>query len=357
MLRKHNVPIPPFSVNSQVSPFMYRSIDKPLRSAIISSKSPPGSVRQIASPKLPQDRSPRGMSISSDDGVKRLKAQIERLEKELADAKARHSEESRVHASEMSRLREECHRLRKSKTLNKSKDESTQTVPVPLFVPSRSLKRTPREDQVDESKIFTDQVEVPVKSVPPVIEEGERQPLPPVMEDEKENGDLSPIREQSVKHFVIGSPRLRNLTSPKIKASPKASLRRALSGNSVANQLAPTKRPSIGITPAGAIAKDLLDKLSRNDSELRESILEQFDQIGSDAIPRDTCLVMVSLLLEKKGMRHVSIPKVICSRILKSVAPPSPPSGSLLGLRKDSAVEFFKQVLEFVYEQERPNVN
>lgn len=55
-----------------------------------------------------------------------------------------------------------------------------------------------------------------------------------------------------------------------------------------------------------------------------QAVGESFDRLDGAKtgwLSRDVCLVMLSLLLEERGIRHFSIPKVICSRVCSSFLP------------------------------------
>jgi hypothetical protein len=191
----------------------------------------------------------------------------------------------------------------------------------------------------------------------------------PEIFDDKENAILrvveTPKKQMDESTMVAKSPKPVSinmlLSSPKIKASPKAALRRALASQSIAASL-PKKtiqRISIGPTATASATKHFVDEISAKDPQACESILDQFDKVDgphAGSINRDACLVMISLLLESKGVRHCSIPKVICSRIMRSVNAAASPSGTAndLSLKRDAAIEFVKLVLDFILEQERP---
>jgi hypothetical protein len=55
-----------------------------------------------------------------------------------------------------------------------------------------------------------------------------------------------------------------------------------------------------------------------------QAVGESFDRLDGAKtgwLSRDVCLVMLSLLLEERGIRHFSIPKVICSSVCSSFLP------------------------------------
>jgi hypothetical protein len=248
--------------------------------------------------------------------------------------------------AEKAELDKECIRLRK--LLNdrrhgvNQRDASTQTEAAPGPV-NISLMRRVRAPQP---------VEPPVRDV---------------FED-KENVTTNPVVEvvMKTKNAVPNSPVVRSRASPvMLKGSPKASLRRALNSRPILiPPKLPSRRLSMGPSPSASAAESLLDKLLNDDRDFHKCISDNFSKLdGSNegCISRDSCLVMVSLLLEEKGLRHCSVPKVICSRILKSVAaePPVSPDGKIgCGpvLRRENASEFVKQALEFIIDQERPSV-
>ena len=102
----------------------------------------------------------------------------------------------------------------------------------------------------------------------------------------------------------------------------------------------------------GVTALRVLQDFTEKRDTVSEKVLAQFDKLDGKnlkALPRDTCLLMASLLLEEMGIRHAAIPKVICSRMLKSVTQ----STDGLTLKRDAAPEFFQKVLQFIIEQER----
>lgn len=376
--RKHNVPVPPFSVNKHFSPGppVYRSLQvdslKPVRSSmkqpIRTAMSPDIGVRQVASPSLNQDRSPRGgIPLPTTDEVRRLRAQLERFEKDLTQAKQRFDDESRAHAAEKARLRDECERLKRlhNKSRPQTKEIAVQTIPMPICVPTRRFQRPNRETRdLPSDDVFADPPKV---GVLPTIPETSIQVAE--TSDDKENTSVrvlaTPKKQIEDSAPVAHSPKPVSmnilLSSPRVKASPKAALRRALAGQSVAAAL-PRKtapRTSIGPTATASATKEFVDQISEKHPQACESILEQFDKVDGPhkgSINRDACLVMISLLLESKGVRHCSIPKVICSRIMRSVNSAASPSGTAsdLSLKRDLAIDFVKLVLEFILEQERP---
>ena len=106
------------------------------------------------------------------------------------------------------------------------------------------------------------------------------------------------------------------------------------------------------LNPPGATAHEVLGDLGAKDPALLKSVYMHFDKLDGGnlkALPRDSCLLMASLLLEERGIRHTSIPKVICSRMLKSVSQGT----DGITLMRESACEFFQKVLEFIIDQER----
>ena len=266
--------------------------------------------------------------------MRRLRAEVDKLEKQLVDTKQRLDEESRNRIKERGELELECRRLKRmleKRHITKDFGMQTMSAPVPMPV---SLMRRARAS--------------PTPPLPQQVYE----------DDQKEN------------QVVLAPPTPIKLTSS-LKGSPKASLRRALASQS--NSPRPVvlpksnRRVSVGPTPTAATAQSLIDKLNDDDALFVKAVNDHFARIdGSNDgyIPRDACLVMVSLILEEQGLRHCAVPKVICSRLLKSVTanvsrmsdvPPSP-SGKHTGpvLRREHATEFMKLALEFILDQERP---
>lgn len=111
-------------------------------------------------------------------------------------------------------------------------------------------------------------------------------------------------------------------------------------------------RKSTTPKPPGATAHKVLEELHGKERDLMDSIHLHFDKLdgtNSKILSRDSCLLMASLLLEERGIRHASIPKVICSRMLKSMTQ----SNDGLTLHRELAHVFFQKVLEFIIEQEK----
>ena len=335
---KRTIPVPPFNL---ASPAGHRSIPaeqlRPVRPQAATSSASPRNYQTMSakSAKTMEAGSPKCVprnGLESSEELCKLRRLVEEMKREKSE------------------LENECRKLRQTmqKRQNCTREASTQTDAVPAPV-SVSLMRRLRPPATVKSR--------------EVYEDKENHPSAPKENEETPKAIRTPQKPNAP---LVSS-------SLVIKGSPKASLRRALASTPV---LVPPKqqtaRHSAGPTPAASAAKDLLVKAVNEDSDLEKSIYDHFSKLDGShegCISRDACLVMMSLLLEERGLRHCSVPKVICSRILKSVAvntskisvsetPLLSPSGRSLGpvLRREFALDFVKQALEFIIDQERPPV-
>ena len=340
---KLTIPVAPFSMSSRspVPLVPHRSIQtdklKPVRT----------STTQPFSSRSPQS-SPR--LLGSTDEVRRLRRELEKFDKQLCEAKQRFEEESRARIKEKAELESECRRLKRMlDNRHMTKDVGTQTMVAPIPMPVSLMRRT----RVS-----------PSPPIPPAPQQ--------VFEDDTKENSVVIVEKVALPPTPVAkkdsSPRI---IASSLKGSPKASLRRALAPQNKSPRpvvLPKTaRRVSVGQTPTAAAAQALIDKLNNDDTLFVKAINDQFNRLDGShdgRISRDACLVMVSLLLEEQGLRHCTVPKVICSRLLKSVTanvsrmsdvPPSP-SGKQTGpvLRREHATEFMKLALEFILDQERP---
>jgi len=338
---KLSIPVAPFSMSSRspVPLVPHRSIQTEKLRPVRSSANQPFSTRSPqSSPRL----------LGSSDEVRRLRTEVDKLEKQLCESRQRYEEESRARIKEKAELESECRRLKRMlDNKYQTRDIGTQTATAPVPIPVSLMRRTRPSP------------------TPPI-------PIPQQVyeqEDPKENVVHTVVPPTPVA-FKESSPR--KLITSSLKGSPKASLRRALASqtNSPRPVVLPPKanrRVSVGPTPTASAAQTLIDKLNEDETLFVRAINDHFVRLdgGNDGfIPRDACLVLVSLVLEEQGLRHCAVPKVICSRLLKSVTanvsrmsdvPPSP-SGKPTGpvLRREHATEFIKLALEFILDQERP---
>ena len=111
-------------------------------------------------------------------------------------------------------------------------------------------------------------------------------------------------------------------------------------------------------------AKELLETLE-SDEEFLQILNQSFDKLDgaqSGCLSRDLCLALASMVLKERGIQSCVIPKVICSRMLRSLASNlsrfddnhrASVALSAASLRKDLAPDFLRLVLEFIIEEDR----
>jgi hypothetical protein len=169
-----------------------------------------------------------------------------------------------------------------------------------------------------------------------------RKQTPPVPDQENVNTmNVRTPRNTSPRKIIASIPPplertaeypIKHALSP-LKASTHSSPRGKVQG--IASRFGAIKRPVSGgggprkslathgdvSSETGAAAKLLLSQLDVEDAGVIQSIEDSFDRMDGTNVgwlPRDVCLVMLSLVLEERGVRHFSIPKVICSRVCSS---------------------------------------
>ena len=310
-----------------ISAFDLRGIHPSTSSSALSSTS-------IFTPVLQASRSQSPRGIPRNHEVDALRKQLENLEAKFTSVSTRFREQSEMHACDKARAdrwERECERMQALLDSKKScVDVAVQTL----------------------------EIVVPSPTPPPLLSLVVRRPSPlPTRRPSPEAVSIgtSPLR---VTAHVSNSPARRTPprwnTSPVItKADPPSERPRR-----------PSVSPVPALVPASSIsiqAKQLLDNLT----EHAHGVHAHFDRLDCSKtgyLNRDLCLGMISLIFEENKIhRSANIPKVICSRMLRSVANSgggvatnrSTGSSHTTSLHREDLLEFMKLVLQFVIDEER----
>lgn len=355
MFRRAETPAPPFKggvvpqlrLNSKS-----RNDNPPLSSSRVTMRPKP-ELLPVITPRI----SPRPSSDSSQ--VEALRAQLLKLESRFHEASRLLLEESETQTRDrdkISRLEAECERLRQVvenvqlKRIN-MKDAAAQTLGAPPPIVGGIMRVRPRRTETPRIKQTEPQVLKAIENVTPAKPVAiQKQQTPPVPVQYAQ----SPVG--AGKRVSAIASRFGSAVAP--RAPSGGALRKILPA-------------SEGLSGNAEKAHSLLIEILEDNQNTISGLVAQFDKLDgakSGALPRDLCLALVSLVLEDREMRHISIPKVICSKMLKEVInskssmlmvdslPPTPgklADGRTVSLRRDHVPEFFKLALEFIIDQER----
>ena len=129
----------------------------------------------------------------------------------------------------------------------------------------------------------------------------------------------------------------------------------SLSGRKSDQLIVVSARTSPDLSAAGQQARSLLDCLE--DPELISMAEQCFDSLVDDEdISRDTCLELVPLVLSRFGTNlHCTLPKVICSRMLRSLTSSRFDGGTPVAprLKRKDVMRFIRLVLEFIVAEDK----
>ena len=291
------------------------------------------SSSSIFTPVLRSSMSPSPRAMPTSTEVEMLRKQLEKLEAKFQSVSTRFREQTELHACDKARAdqyEKECARLQ-----------------------TKLERKT--ENMMDKGVQTIDQL-TPSPTPPPLLPIVVRRPSPlPLRRPSPDSVSIgtSPMRVQ-----VSSSPARR--TPPRWNTSPSPRTEQPVREASRRPSITPIHAPNTTSTTL-VRAKNLLDNL-KDDEEFLYSHFDRLDGGKSGSLSRDLCLAMVSLIFEEKQIhRSATIPKVICSRMLRSLGSSSNGvssnrsvgSSSVTCLHRENLIEFIKLVLEFVIEEER----
>ena len=253
-------------------------------------------IDAVRSPVLPrEDRS----IPQREDRMEQMQRHLAKLERGFEDASRQLLQQSESHARDLARatrLEAECARLeqmvqRIDQARIGMKDAATQTLVAPA--PIAAIARRPLPPQ-------------------PMLQSTRMTPLL-VVHDEQPS-IVTPVETPEMHDVIVAGnenvdPNIRRVSTI---ASKFGSVTRPRSAGSVG------RKSAVELSATAVSAKRILDEIDKEDAATTQSVLEQFDKLDggkSGVLSRDLCLVMTSLLLEERGIRHCNIPKVICSRV------------------------------------------
>lgn len=340
------LPDPPFRMNSGIAASNLRLNSR-------SRTSPP-----LSSSKLTRSREYLQTLASSNGKVapqfEILQENLSQLELKFHLASKRLQEEAESHAKDREKLRSletECDRLRlvvddlELRRIN-MREVATQATcaPPPIIGISRLNRKNCHVLRPIENLLTSKQPpSSPVKTVNATPVKMTQSPVVSIQ---------TPVRESSPKLHRVETIINRfgeNRQKPPIPRKSGTGDRGHLSRNAL-------------------IIQGLIEDLVEEGSETVSNICCHFDRLDgskSGLLSRDLSLVLISLLLEEKGVRHCNIPKVICSKLLKEVinskssfidlaaTPGSESNRPVVCLRRDHVIDFSKLAFEFILDQER----
>ena len=295
----------------------------------------------ILTPVLRSSISPSPRAMVTPE-VESLRKQLENLETKFQSISTRFREQAELHACDKARAERYEHECERLQSL---------------------LDNRKKPALIDASVQTNAEYTTPSPTPPPLLPVVIRRPSPLpsrriLAGEETISIGTSPMRFHA---STSSSPARR--TPTRWSKSPIAARIEEPSGGSIKPTSTISATPACNMTPSTALvrAKNLLDNLQ----DSKASIYSHFDQLDNGktgSLSRDLCLAMISLVFEEKQIRRTSnIPKVICSRMLRSIGSctggvssnRSASSSSNSTLQRENLLEFFKLVLDFVIEEER----